>query len=818
MRSSHAPGDRSAAVEEARLELLREYEILDTAPEERFDRITRTAASVFGVPIALISLVDEARQWFKSAVGLQACETGRDVAFCSHTIQNDCVMQVPDATLDERFWDNPLVTGDPNIRFYAGAPLITPSGHRLGTLCIIDDKPRQLAPSELEILADLAGIVVEALEGRRQQMRIARDMARAKVAEDELVQSREQLALAIEGGDLGLWDANFETRVVRFSPRWAEMLGYGKEEREESFDAWDALVHPEDLKRLRATRDAYFAGDSTAYSAEIRMRHSRGDWRWIVSKGKIFERNAKGEPRRVVGTHMDITSRKRGELALIEQNRHLELAEQVADIGHWRIDLADQSIFWSEGIYEIHGVTPDSYQPELVSAIEFYHPEDRPHVEHAVGRALEEQRPFEFDLRIVRPGGEIRHVRSKGECYPGENGEPGTMFGIFQDVTQETIAAARLEESEEKTRAVLENIVDGVMTVDERGLIDSCNPSCARIFGYSAAELVGLPAMELIPEAHRAEHEAAIVRCLATGEPRLIGRTLDLEGLRNGGGIFPVELTINQIEVGSRILFSGVVRDITERKAIERMKDEFVSTVSHELRTPLTSIYGSLGMLRKKAAGQLDETGLRLINLAHDGCEQLSALVNDILDQEKIAAGKMDYCLETVEFGQLVQDIVDFHGGLAKTQGVTFVTSIDFDALMVELDPGRFNQALSNLLSNAAEYSPEGEVVTIEAVSVADDKVRVSVSDRGPGIPATFHTRIFERFSQADSTTTRKGEGTGLGLSITKSIVEAFGGDISFDTAEGAGTSFHIVLPIEKAADGEIAPENERHQSGRLSA
>ena len=219
--------------------------------------------------------------------------------------------------------------------------------------------------------------------------------------------------------------------------------------------------------------------------------------------------------------------------------------------------------------------------------------------------------------------------------------------------------------------------------------------------------------------------------------------------------------------------------------------------MNHELRTPLTSVYGSLDILKHLTTGKLDAKSERLLNLAHDGCGRLSNLVNDILDVEKIAAGKMEYRRDVVGFRSLVDEIVAANEGLADRYNVRLVARHAVDDEHVCVDPGRFSQALVNLISNAAKFSPESADVEIDTIRLDDGHVRVSVRDYGPGIPKNFQTRIFERFAQADGSSTKKNTaGTGLGLNITKSIIEAFDGKVSFETEEGVGTTFRFDLPV----------------------
>ncbi len=635
---------------------------------------------------------------------------------------------------------------------------------------------------------------------------IIRDLSHVKKAEKDQVRQKEMLALALEGGGLGLWDWNILTGKVIFSDRWAEMLGYDLEELAPIFGTWERLVEAEDLLKTTKTMDDFVSGKSAKYEAEFRMRHKEGHTIWVQASGKVFERDMDGNPTRIVGTHTDISDHKRKELSIREQNRQLELAEKVSNIGHWSLNADTGETTWSEGIYKIHGVDPETFNPHIESGIDFYHPDDRPIVDAAVSEAIETGKPFSFQLRVVRPDGAIRYVVSKGEVIKDPQRKTGRqVFGVFQDVTDKVISTRRLEESEAKQRTVLSTIADGVVTVDENGKIDGCNPACAKLFGYESDELIGKELIILIPEEHRSAHIAGMKRFAQTLESSLMGKSIELKGLRKNGELFDLEMALSYSKIAGNLLVTGVLRDITERKQTEAMKSEFVSTVNHELRTPLTSIYGSLDMLQRLSEGQLNSKCSRLLTLAHDGCGRLTHLVNDILDVEKIAAGKMEYRFEQLEFNALVKDIIDRHEPLAERFGTRFVLAQECNDLMVNLDPSRFNQALVNLMSNAAKFSPQGEPVTIVTRILNDSMVRVSVRDHGPGIPESFQKRLFERFAQADSSDTRKAQGTGLGLNITKSIVEAFSGEISYETAENKGTVFHIDLPIQDALRDSIS-------------
>ncbi|CAN5375626.1 hypothetical protein BH10PSE16_BH10PSE16_03260 [soil metagenome] len=245
---------------------------------------------------------------------------------------------------------------------------------------------------------------------------------------------------------------------------------------------------------------------------------------------------------------------------------------------------------------------------------------------------------------------------------------------------------------------------------------------------------------------------------------------------------------------GKVIGFYSLGSDITELKRIDRMKTEFISTVSHELRTPLTSIRGSLGLVLGGVAGELPEAVKTLVGIANNNCERLIRLINDILDSEKIESGKMRLESKVVNIAQLVQQAVTANDGFADQHGVKLVLQAVDASLRLCIDSDRLIQVLTNLLSNAIKFSPPEGVVALRVFRAAQG-VRVEVIDCGPGIPEDFQGRIFQKFSQADSSDSRQKGGTGLGLNISKALVEKMGGQIGFTSKAGAGTTFFFEFP-----------------------
>ena len=352
-----------------------------------------------------------------------------------------------------------------------------------------------------------------------------------------------------------------------------------------------------------------------------------------------------------------------------------------------------------------------------------------------------------------------------------------------------------LKDSETRIRAVVDNVVDGIITISETGEIETFNPAAEQIFGYTASQIIGQNVRILMPGPYRGEHDGYLRAYLKTGEAKIIGIGREVVGKRKDGSTFPMDLAVSEMQIGSSSIFTGVVRDITERKQADLIKNEFISTVSHELRTPLTSIKGSLGLIKSGVIGKLPDKLRSLLEIAYSNSDRLERLINDILDIEKIEAGKMDFHLRPVEIVELVEKAIEANKGYGDKHGATFVLKdTPPEKAMVEGDEDRLMQALSNLMSNAAKFSPQGERVEV-SVSSGAVGVRVSVTDHGPGIAPEFRSKIFEKFSQADSSDTRQEGGTGLGLSITKTIIEHHDGFLGFETEMGKGATFYFVLP-----------------------
>ena len=327
----------------------------------------------------------------------------------------------------------------------------------------------------------------------------------------------------------------------------------------------------------------------------------------------------------------------------------------------------------------------------------------------------------------------------------------------------------------------------GILQVDENAALVASNPEFNRMLGYSAAELKGMSFLSLTPEIDWEKSRQAIVELKTTGR---FG-PIEKHYCHKSGELIPVEVSGSRSDIGESGNQSWwtLVKDIREQKRNERMKSEFISTVSHELRTPLTSISGALALITSNALGALPAKAQVMLDIAFKNCQRLSFLINDLLDMEKLLAGKMSFDCSAQAALPLVQQVLTENASYADQYLVSFVLKDASAGASIYVDGFRFQQVLNNFLSNAAKFSPPNAAVDIE-LTINQEWLRISISDHGAGIGDEFKTRIFQKFSQADSTDGRHKGGTGLGLAISKELVERMGGKIGFSSKLGEGACF----------------------------
>ena len=400
-------------------------------------------------------------------------------------------------------------------------------------------------------------------------------------------------------------------------------------------------------------------------------------------------------------------------------------------------------------------------------------------------------------LTITRADGGQRVVLAVASGLVDEAGDPIRLKTVA-DVTDLDHARAEIAASQQRLSVVNDAVLDGIITINPSGSIESFNRAAERIFGHAADAVMRRNVRMLMPEPFASAHDGYMERYAATGRSSILGVVREVEGLRADGSIFPMEIALTETVLRGQRLFVAAVRDITEKRAFERVKNEFVSTVSHELRTPLTSISGALALMAKGTAGALPDKALGLVSIARSNCDRLVRLINDILDLERIEAGKLVFEFAAVPIDRLVDRAIAENLDYAARYQVQLEAVGDRLDAEVWGDEHRLLQVLTNLISNAVKFSPSGAKVTIAATRT-DGTLHLAVTDRGRGIPDAFKPRIFQKFAQADATDSRQKGGTGLGLSIVKSIVERHGGRIGFTSEWGQGSTFFVDLPEKRA-------------------
>jgi len=875
--------------EDKRLQSLCSLNILDTLPEERFDRFTRIAKRHFGVSIALVSLVDAERQWFKSRQGLDASETPRDISFCGHAILKNGIFNISDTLEDIRFADNPLVTGPPNIRFYAGAPIHAPNGQAIGTLCIIDDKPREFSAEDLVVLRDLANGVEEELKHSKivaksiqrhvypisvismilgSLLSLLLFMLASQIEEDQitfelqtLVEERS-VALATElesvedvmHGVAGLYAASSHVEPSEFSAYLARAFLNKKDIHSA---AWIEHTPANKIENIyqQAAKDGYqdfqlreFNANKKLIKATPRQTnniiyhlYSHDQEQWFprglnlsalpIYDALLKQTSLSGE---IVSIKNDIHSENHsGSKALelfmpvyqrtstlngdgIKKKKLRGYIGLLLDAGD-TVKGAYKRYISKAGGLDMYIVNADSRRSREV--LYFHASRARSAIVDPLPIAQVERGRFvSTDIEFADTRWRIVLRPIPGRYETGKAASPWLALGIGflftlmiagylntlqrrrsdieQQVSQRT---EELNNSRERIRAVIDTVVDGIVTIDAQGIVQSFNPAAERIFGYTADEVIDRNVKILMPAPYTLEHDGYLHNYLTTGIEKVIGIGREVVGKRKDDSTFPMELSVSEMRINDERMFTGIVRDITERKKVERMKSEFISTVSHELRTPLTSIRGALGLVLGKAAGQLPDKMRNMLEMANRNSERLTLLINDILDLEKIESGLLEFEFNPVDLVALARQAVADNDGYASQHGAKLILNTSLEQAPMLGNDHRLLQVFANLISNAVKYSPENGTVEVSVIA-HESGYRVSVRDYGLGIPEEFHSSIFQRFAQADSSDTREKGGTGLGLSITKAIVEHHHGRIDYDTEQGKGTVFYFDLPVAQPA------------------
>ncbi len=614
--------------------------------------------------------------------------------------------------------------------------------------------------------------------------------------------SGQQFTSAFENAAIGMVVLGTDFHRLRVNRAFCALLGYSQEELLAP-GAADS-THPDDMAEDLRQRKRALAGEIETYQREKRYLHKSGRLIWATLTCSLV-RDAQGRPLHFISQLQDITERKNAEQLSRESEERFRALTELSSDWFWEQDEHFRFVQISGETRQAHtaAFSGNSAIGKTRWELPYVGMSDSVWAEHKA--QLERHEVFrDFEVTRLDSKGEIRYVGISGVPIFDASGRFTGYRGTGRDNTEMRRSGDRARASELQLREITDAVPALIAYVD-------ADQRC-RFHNRAYQEATGLRSEDILGKSMRELMEPAFYEALRPKvEEVLSGYPVVYERKQRSatGGVR--HYVVNYFprygegaDEGQVIGFYSLATDITELKRIDRLKTEFVSTVSHELRTPLTSIRGSLGLISGGIAGQLPEAAMKLIGIAKNNCERLIRLINDILDIEKIESGKMQLDLQPMALMPLMVQAIAANEGYGLANQVSLTLHCDDPGLQVKVEADRLTQIVTNLLSNALKFSPPGGTVEVH-VTRAGLGVRVEVRDHGPGIPEEFRKRIFQKFSQADSSDTRQKGGTGLGLNISRAIVERMGGSIGFESRLGEGTTFFFELPLWNGP-AELAP------------
>ena len=781
--------------EVSRTSALDQYEILGAAPDPAILEITSLAAELCGVPMAAVSLVGAESINFYARVGPGPSRLPRGRMPCETGIQGEGVYEVTDARYHPDYRPDGILIGGRALRFYAGAPLTTPSGVTIGCLFVQDSIPHTLNDRQLRALMTLARQVVTRFELNSRVRLMDRDGRVRHRVESALTVERNFVSTVLD--TVGALVAVFDTagRIVRLNPACEQVSGYDSAALVGGY-LWDHLIPSEQIAAAVENFERLRGGKFPATFENHWQGRDGSRHRIAWSATALLD--AQGQPSFIIATGIDVTLQREGEATLRESEaRYRQLVEgSLGMVCTHDLDGVLQSIN-THGAASL-GFSMQEMAGQNLSA--FIPPQYREDFTRYL-KEIADTGEAQGRLQLMHRDGDLRVVAFRNKLIEVTD-RAAYVLGFGVDISEQVRAEAKLRALIHQSNSILESVGDGIYGVDLAGQITVVNPAAAQMLGYKESELLGRKFHELI------QHTRADGEPYPAEESPILGTIANLDTVRStneifwrkDGTSFPVEFVARpQIDSRSRNgeAAIGVVvafTDTTERRALDRMKDEFISTVSHELRTPLTSLRAALGLVTGGALATRPERMQQMLEIAIGNTDRLIRLVNDILDIERISSGNAELHSTLFSAQALLDRAVSLQQAAALKTNLRF--TMEGNGIEVWADPDRVLQALSNLVSNAIKFSPPGGRIDLTARLLDTEEAEFQVKDQGRGIPADKLETIFERFEQVDASDSRAMGGTGLGLAISRSIITQHGGKIWASSPPGEGATLHFTLPL----------------------
>jgi PAS domain S-box-containing protein len=762
-----------------RSEAVRKYHILDTEYEKEYNDIVELASQIANTPISVITILDEKRQWFKAKKGLDIRETNIDIAFCSHTAKGHEMFIVHDAAKDDRFSENPLVTGPPFIKFYAGLPVHMSDGKCIGSLAVIDTVSRDLTPAQKEGLNILRLQVTRLLELRALNYELLQHANEKSTLMMDVLDRVSDAFIAVDKDWNVTYINDHAGKITNREPK--NIVGKNLwNEFPEAFtgdSSFPLMAHEAMAKQKEQYNEEFFEPYKMWLECHIYPS---------ASGLSIYFK--------------DITFRKNAERALRESEMNYRRLIEGNPQPMWIFRMEDLRILEvNESAIQKYGYSRDEFlnltildlrpSNEIEEVTRFIRDGD------AINKGFTQSGPWKHRLR----NGELIDVEITSQEIKWQGKR--ARFTMAWDVTKRLKMEESLRHAEEQYRSIFENAVEGIYQTTPDGRFIAANPAMAQMFGYANPEELMMMVTDIANQLYADADKRKEMTELLEAEGKVKG--LELRVFTKDGRIMWVRANIRAIKDQSQIVkyLEGTLEDITARKeAEEKLKkqfdelqktnqelDRFVYSVSHDLRAPLATILGLIHVAELESPSPMFNEYLKMIRI---NIRRLDGFINDILDYSLNARKEVQ--MEEINFHELIGEILKNFNFIASADRLKVTLAIK-NTVPFRSDPYRLSIIFNNLLSNAVKYQDFNKTdsfVTIE-VETFPDKASIRVADNGIGIHQKHGDKIFEMFYRASENS----KGSGLGLYIARETVGKLGGRMSVDTRFGEYTRFDVVIP-----------------------
>jgi PAS domain S-box-containing protein len=782
-----------------------EFDIFDRNPDPALDELTGLAGILCGADFAYVGWMESGRLWFKSRHGFHATEQPMAQTACQFTLESAAPLLIRDAGDDHRFPPEGIdLAGKRRCRSYAGVPLVTSSQETFGTLAVLSEAPNQFLKEHLNLLEILGRQVVTRLDLYTRTA--AQEQAQRTRQRTERALAIERVFVAATLDSIPALVAVLDTagRMVRLNHSCAQLTG---------FSLADAAGRPF-VEDLLAPEDRLWVAGKLRDAANGLVSGPH-ETPWRTHGGKVLRiswtlrplTGPGGDIQYIIVSGQDVTDQRNAEKALLSsETKYRQVVENsLGFVFTCSLEgrLNSLNAFTAESLgYRIEDLMGHSVS-------ELLDPGGAQDFDEAL-RSLESRPDWQGTLNLRRRDGVRRNIamRSRRVELP-DNGPIIVNNGV--DITEQLAAEEALHLATRQRELILESVGDGIFGIGLDGKLTFINQAAARCLGYTPEQLTGRDVHEVIHHSHAdgTPYSRQTSPILAAMRGHETIRMRDEVFWRQDGISFPVEYSASPLIEEGKI--SGIVvafQDVSERRRLERMKDEFISTVSHELRTPLTSLRASLGLISSGTLDKRPEKQRQMVEMAIANCDRLVRLVNGILDFDSVEKGRLPLNREPVEAIVLLRRAADVAHGAVTSARINF--RIDAPQLFVLADGERVMQVLNELVTNAIKFSLSDTTIRLSALAVnpiegasfrpSAGEVCFCVEDQGRGIAPEKLERIFDRFQQGDASDSRDLGGTGLGLALCRSIVEQHGGRIWAESMPGKGSRFLFTLPAAMVA------------------